>query len=585
MNVPLTPTPAVKPPAAAKPVAPAAAAARPPINGNGAKPERDRYLALSFCWADLLFEMDETGKLVFATGATEPFVGKKPGELIGSNFADLFIPEELPDVQLFLRGISQRGRFDVDILKLKRPKGLPLPLSAAGYCLDGKVYVALRMRSSSLSMATDRAERDAKTGLVNHEAFSENASQRIKQLAEMGQKAEVSILSLEGLGDLKNRLPAPVADNLMARVGAALRSNAVDGDAATQIGDDKFSFVHQATLDLAQLTTQIQELAKSADPQGQGVKVDTASLNMEGAENLSQEDMAKGLLYAMNSFQREAGKGFNIADLSTNITQLVAKGVSEVNGFKRVVAEGKFFVALQPIIDIKNGDVHHYEALCRFNTATPGESPYRYITFAEETGLIHDFDLAMAKKVVEWLSKMPRNNDKYRVAVNISGFSIGMPQYVEALHQLIKENPWTQGKLMFEITESSRMSDLEAANNFIQALRKKGHHVCLDDFGAGAASFQYLSALEVDVVKIDGSAVKNAQKAPKGRAFLSALTELCTRLGVETIAEMIDTPETLSFVRDCRCDYVQGFLFGKPSANLADFNPLPNIALFKRRAS
>jgi EAL domain-containing protein (putative c-di-GMP-specific phosphodiesterase class I)/GGDEF domain-containing protein len=590
MNASLTPPSAAKP-AAAPALKPAALAARPTATvatsaiaaTNGVKPDRDRYLALSFCWGDLLFEMDEAGTLSFATGATEPFIGKRPTDLVGTNFSDLFIPEELPDVQQFLRGISQRGRFDTDILKLKRKQGLPLPLMAAGYCLDGKVYVALHLRASNPNLATDRADRDVKTGLVNHEAFSENASQRIKQLAEMGQKAEVSILSLQGFGDLKNRLPGPVADSLMARVGAALRSNAVDSDSATQIGDDKFSLVHQATMDLAQLTAQIQELAKSADPKGEGVKIDTASLNMDGAENLSQEDMAKGLLYAMNSFQREAGKGFNIADLSTNITQLVAKGVSEVNGFKRVVAEGKFFVALQPIVDIKNGEVHHYEALCRFNTATPGESPYRYITFAEETGLIHDFDLAMAKKVVEWLSKMPRNNDKYRVAVNISGFSIGVPQYVEALHQLIKENPWTQGKLMFEITESSRMSDLEAANAFIQALRKKGHHVCLDDFGAGAASFQYLSALEVDVVKIDGSAVKNAQKAPKGRAFLSALTELCTRLGVETIAEMIDTPETLSFVRDCRCDYVQGFLFGKPSANIAEFNPLPNINLFKRR--
>jgi EAL domain-containing protein (putative c-di-GMP-specific phosphodiesterase class I) len=125
------------------------------------------------------------------------------------------------------------------------------------------------------------------------------------------------------------------------------------------------------------------------------------------------------------------------------------------------------------------------------------------------------------------------------------------------------------------------MSDLEAANNFIQSLRKRGYHVCLDDFGAGAASFQYLSVLEVDVVKLDGSAVKNAQKAAKGRAFLSALTELCKRMGVETIAEMVDTPDTLDFCRDCGCNYVQGFLFGKPSRDVRDFSPLPQSQLFK----
>ena len=101
-------------------------------------------------------------------------------------------------------------------------------------------------------------------------------------------------------------------------------------------------------------------------------------------------------------------------------------------------------------------------------------------------------------------------------------------------------------------------------------------------FGAGAASFQYLSVLDVDVVKLDGSAVKNAQKASKGRAFLSALTELCRRMSVETIAEMVDTPDTLNFCRDCGCNYVQGYLFGKPSPDLKNFNPLPEITLFQK---
>jgi EAL domain-containing protein (putative c-di-GMP-specific phosphodiesterase class I) len=545
------------------------------------KAERDRYVALAFCWADLLFELDEQGAILYATGALNPFVGRTAKDITGHAFSDLFVPEDEPLAMHFLRILHQRGRHDNEILRLKRVKGLPLPVTAAGYCLDSRTYVAMRLRAASPNSAIDHVKRDEKTGLVNHEAFTEAASQRIKQLQDMGQKADVSVVALPGLSELKTRLGAS-AEKLMVSVGATLKANSLDGDTATQISEDRFSLVHQATVDIAQIKTQIEELAKSIDPTGQGVAVETASLDMSGADQVNQEDLAKGLLYAMNHFQSQTGKNLSLADLSTNITTLVSKGVSEVNSFKRIVAEGKFYVALQPIIGVKDGIVHHYEALCRFQTGTPGDSPYRYITFAEETGLIHEFDLAMAKKVVEWLSKMPRNNDKYSVAVNISGYSIGMPGYVDELHKLLAANPWTKGKLLFEITESSRMTDLEGANSFIQGLRKKGYHVCLDDFGAGAASFQYLSALEVDVVKIDGSAVKNAQKAPKGRAFLSALTELCNRLGVETIAEMVDTPESFTFVRDCRCDYVQGFLFGKPSPNISDFSPLPHLSLFKR---
>jgi len=244
----------------------------------------------------------------------------------------------------------------------------------------------------------------------------------------------------------------------------------------------------------------------------------------------------------------------------------------------------EFYVALQPIIHIYTGEIHHYEALCRFD-AKPGESPFKYITFAEETGLIHEFDLAMAQKVIAWLSKHQRSSDKYRVAVNVSGFSISQPAYLDSLTRLLDDNAWTKGKLMFEITESSRMSDLDSANSFIQALRQKGYHICLDDFGAGAASFQYLSVLDVDVVKLDGSAIKNAQRAPKGRAFLTALTELCRRMTVETVAEMVDTVEALDFCRDCGCNYVQGYLFGKPSREVKDFTPLPQSQLFRKSSA
>jgi EAL domain-containing protein (putative c-di-GMP-specific phosphodiesterase class I) len=199
------------------------------------------------------------------------------------------------------------------------------------------------------------------------------------------------------------------------------------------------------------------------------------------------------------------------------------------------------------------------------------------ITFAEDVGLIWHFDLAMAKKVVEWLQ--PRRANKYKIAVNISGQSIANPAYHAELFALLEANPWTSENMLFEITESARIADLSDANRFFQTLRRKGYEVCLDDFGAGAASFQYLASLDVDVVKLDGSAVKNALAAKKGRAFLSALTKLCKDIGVETVAEMVDDAETLNFVRDCGVDFAQGYLFGKPAIDITVFakTGLPRI--------
>ena len=260
------------------------------------------------------------------------------------------------------------------------------------------------------------------------------------------------------------------------------------------------------------------------------------------------------------------------------MSSLVEQTVGQITAFRNLVTQRNFEVALHPIIAMRDGTIHHFEALCRFN-GDHETSPFKAITFAEETGLIDQFDLSMAGKVIQWLSKQPRNNRSYRAAVNMSGFSITKDYYKNGIIQLLDMNPWLEDRMIFEVTESSRMADLDEANTFIQTLRGRGFEVCLDDFGAGAASFQYLSVLEVDVVKLDGSAVKNAQKAAKGRAFLTSLTDMCRKLKVETVAEMVDSPKALAFVRECGCDYVQGYLFGKPSVNVADFFPLPNQAL------
>jgi EAL domain-containing protein (putative c-di-GMP-specific phosphodiesterase class I) len=131
---------------------------------------------------------------------------------------------------------------------------------------------------------------------------------------------------------------------------------------------------------------------------------------------------------------------------------------------------------------------------------------------------------------------------------------------------------------------------LDAVSNVVRGLRKAGHKVCLDDFGAGASAFQYLRALEVDVVKIDGIYVRDALKTGKGQSFLKAMAGLCNDLGIATVAEMVENTNALAFLRACGVAYGQGYLFGRPSENIRDFSRIkpprevsgPSIPLDKR---
>lgn len=549
-----------------------------PATASISRHDRDRFVALAFCWGDLLFELDMMGVVVFCAGPLEAFTGIPPNQIAGCPFVDMISSADVMGFEAFQKKARAQIRVDNEVVRLKRATGALLGVLASGYWMGDRFYLALRLRGKTTpATVSDPTQPNPN----DPESFSRNAGRRIKALEAQGHKPEMAIIGLNGLEELREGLDEASAQAMLASLGSCLSATSIGGDTAVRLGDEAYGLLHDPVSNLGELHKRLSAAISAVVPGGTKLQFSTASMALDIARDLSEGDLTRGLMYALGSVQKQGLRSTDVSSLSDNIFSLISQGLCDIRNFRKIIDERRFFVALQPIIDVRRGNIHHFEALCRFDLSLPHNSPYQYITMGEETGLIHEFDVAMAAKVIALFKKLPVNNLKYAISINISGFSIGVPEYVEALHALLRDNPWTQGRLLFEITESYRISDLDAVNNFIQSLRQNHYKVCLDDFGAGAASFQYLSALEVDVVKIDGSAVRNAQKAAKGRAFLSALTELCSRLGVETIAEMVDSPESLAFVRDCGCNYVQGFLFGRPSRDAADFSPLPNVKLFR----
>ncbi len=537
--------------------------------------ERDRYVALSFCWADALIELDSNLNITFAVGATLPLLGYGTEELNNHQLIDLIAERDIPLVTNLMGIAAKKGRIETTTVRLKNKKGHVSTIQMAGYRLDdlgGHYFLAWRKAPAKVGKGDHgRPIKDAESGLYDAESFGNVLKKRVKQVGEDAPEAKMTLIELGDFESLKGRLDDEAEQDLVNTVGACLRANSLDGDSAARVGDDKFSLVHGEDVDVAAIEAQIESVAKSIDPEGKGVEVGTATVEVSTKE-ISEEDLANGLVYAINRFRSSKGEEFSIHNLSTELNTLVHEASNTVSDFKKIVESMEFEAAFQPIVDAHTKKLHHYEALVRFemDKEAHASSPYETITMAEETGMIPDFDLAMAGKVIERLQQTPINSG-ISVAVNVSGNSVGSKKYVDGLRKLLEANPWTRGRLLFEITESSRMEDLEVAEAFIDELREGGYKVCLDDFGAGAANFEYLSKLEVDVVKIDGPVVRNAFNGYKGKAFLKALVNLCRDLGVETIAEMIDSQPMLDFVRDCGVEYVQGYFLGKPGFSLQGY--------------
>ena len=530
--------------------------------------DRERFVAFSFCWAEAIIELDSDRTITFAGGILPLLTGKDPRALKGMPILDIIADEDRPLAEQMLDAIARTGRFDNIHLRFKGAHGNTQPLVTCGYRnpeLENRYFLAFHLAGG---LTADKSlKKTGKEGLYDADSFGKMASKMLADGVDGADK--MTLVELDGLAEAQEEMDEAQRENLMGAVGSVLKMSSVNGDAAAKLGEGKYGVVHGQGLDVDAMKARITSLISNIAPEAQGITVGAATI--DAGDGLTEENLTKGVIHALNEFSKSKGGAVSLAALSGSMDDLVKDAMETAETFNRVVKKSDFRMAMHPIIGIKDGVIHHYEALARFQ-GKHGESPYKYITFAEETGLIGAFDLSVVDKVMAWIDENKDAPMFASVAVNISGNSIVDKRYIDGLQDRLKANPWTQGKLIFELTESSRVEDLETANTFIQNLRGMGYPVCLDDFGAGAASFQYLSAIDVDVVKIDGPVVKNAEAIERGRAFLTALASFCRELKVETIAEMVDTPETVSFCHACGIDFVQGFLFGPPKFELAEFS-------------
>lgn len=227
-------------------------------------------------------------------------------------------------------------------------------------------------------------------------------------------------------------------------------------------------------------------------------------------------------------------------------------------GFRDHVSEQKFSVLRQPIVDLKTQAIHHYEWLVRFDHDDHLEGVIRP---AEISGVIRDLDLSMLAQAILVLNEDPSGTG---IAINLSGASVDKQTFKKSVMACLTALKAPPDKLIIELTESWNMTELSLAQNLLADLQKRGHPVCLDDVGAGAASIRYLRALPANWLKIDGDFVTAALVSDRDKAILTALLSLRKALNVRFIAEGVETDEIYKFVKELGFDAAQGYAIGKP---------------------
>jgi EAL domain-containing protein (putative c-di-GMP-specific phosphodiesterase class I) len=529
--------------------------------------ERNRFVAFAFAWPDLLFELDDAGRIVHATGALEATIGRSAAKLSGMEFSALVTPASRGTARALLAAAKRRERLDEATITLTGPSGTVVPVAFAGHGLPelgGHVFIGLRHEPAA-RRAQGTESRDAATGLLDSKAFVDGVCRQLQELPSADDQApQLSLIRLSGVEELHGD-PAAV-EPLLRAVGGTLRALSSSGDLAMRVGADRFGLLHGPDVNLSDVRKELLKVLPKTAEGSPPVGIEAATVPIIVGE-LRSEEIAKGIVGIINRFRAQQGSLAAIARSPAAFPELAKQAVRTIDQLQRIIAADGFKIVFQPIVHALLGSIHHYEALVRFPKAAGLQSTFECVSLAEEVGLVEELDLAVARKVVRWMNGA-KASAGLACAINVSGTSVMSETYTEKLESLLRDNPALHSRLLFEITESSQIRNLTAANQFIRRLRELGNLVCLDDFGAGAANFPYVAALDVDVVKFDGPAVVSARHSIKGTTFLKALAGVCRELRMETVFEMVGDEASLAFARDCGADYVQGYLLGQPSADV-----------------
>ncbi len=237
---------------------------------------------------------------------------------------------------------------------------------------------------------------------------------------------------------------------------------------------------------------------------------------------------------------------------------------------RRALDEGLFAVHYQPIVSLADGRPSHYEALVRLADHPSGRlvAPGRFLPAAERYGLIRDIDRLVLARVATLLGRRAGRGRTHdggaRVAVNLSALSVTDPTMLACIERSLSRDSVDPTRLVIEITETAAISDMDRARSFCEGVAALGCAIALDDFGAGFGSFQYLTRLPFDYLKIDGGFVRALPRSPKNQLVIQALVGLAQGMGTRTIAEYVTDRATLELLRDYGVDYAQGFEIGRP---------------------
>jgi diguanylate cyclase (GGDEF)-like protein len=417
-----------------------------------------------------------------------------------------------------------------------------------------------------------QALHDELTGLPNRRLLADRLSHALAAAKRQQNTVAVIYMDLDGFKLVNDTLGHSVGDLLLRQVAERLRRRVRSSDTIARIGGDEFTII-AAQIRNAKEAALIANylLAEFATPfviqEHELMLTASIGISLYPQDGLEAEQIIKQADTAMY-VAKSTGK-----NKATFFTPAFGDAVRErlelENQLRGALERGELAVHYQPEFEITSNRLVRFEALVRWENPTLGMiPPTKFIPIAEESGLIIPIGGWVMEQACAAAARWQTlSHDPVRVAVNVSTIQFLQNNFVEMVDRMLKSTALDPRLLQLELTESVLMPGHGDAMAKLSELRSLGVSLAVDDFGTGYSSLSYLPRLPFDYLKIDRSFLEQIMESKDPRAMMASVINLAHNLQITVIIEGVETPEQLALVRGIGCDEVQGYLFGRPTAD------------------
>lgn len=418
-----------------------------------------------------------------------------------------------------------------------------------------------------------QASHDSLTGLFNRRYFTKELSNIFdKHIRGTQNQYAVLYIDLDNFKYVNDTLGHLAGDKLIIELSKLLLSRVRKTDVLARLGGDEFAILlfHNDNMNLDYIAESFRKLINDYIFKYEGSVIDvSASI---GGALLNEGIDTKEKLLACADFACHESKrlGRNQYYIYTNKDDQQLSDMSRDIGWtqriKDALKNDKFILACQPIFNTKKDSVSYYEILIRMvDVNNEIIMPFAFLTAAERFGLIVDVDAWVLRHSLKLLAKQQKLfNPELKFSINLSANSIDHIATYDLIKHEIEKNNINPKTILFEVTETTAIANLSVAKKLLSKIQALGCKTALDDFGVGYSSFSYLADLPVDIVKIDGSFVKDMEAKHLNKIMVQAINDISHELGKTTVAEFVENEAIYKMLKEMNVDYSQGYHLGNP---------------------